>query len=164
MTFHNIIFVVLSFEVVWPRQPRRAQKESSEYFQWLHFWNQWFLKSAQARCECMYMNPSLITNFLTDMEGCPFPTLVGIWYKPIVKHRSPTCYDEVNIPECNYNFGACCFRQIIRLLELHAVGNYRLWSFEERDTKLERFWFLPKNQHTQRKFFNFENWTNREPQ
>ena len=29
-------------------------------------------------------------------------------------------------------------------------------------TKLERF--LPKNQHTQRKFLNFENWTNGEPQ
>ena len=28
------------------------------------------------------------------------------------------------------------------------------------DTKLERF--LPKNQHTQRKFLNFENWTNGE--
>jgi hypothetical protein len=26
-----------------------------------------------------------------------------------------------------------------------------------RDTKLERF--LPKNQHTQRKLLNFENWT-----
>ena len=29
-------------------------------------------------------------------------------------------------------------------------------------TKLERF--LPKNQHTPRKFLNFENWTNEEPQ
>ena len=28
--------------------------------------------------------------------------------------------------------------------------------------KLERF--LPKNQHSQRKFLNFENWTNGEPQ
>ena len=28
--------------------------------------------------------------------------------------------------------------------------------------KLERF--LPKNQHTKRKFWNFENWTNGEPQ
>ena len=28
--------------------------------------------------------------------------------------------------------------------------------------KLERF--LPKNQHTERKFLNFENWTNGEPQ
>ena len=28
--------------------------------------------------------------------------------------------------------------------------------------KLERF--LPKNQHTQLKFLNFENWTNGEPQ
>ena len=34
------IFVVLSFEVVWPRQPWRPRKEPSEYFQQLHFWNQ----------------------------------------------------------------------------------------------------------------------------
>jgi hypothetical protein len=31
-----------------------------------------------------------------------------------------------------------------------------LWSFQTGGTKLERF--LPKNQHTQRKLFNFENW------
>ena len=29
-------------------------------------------------------------------------------------------------------------------------------EFESGDTKLERF--LPKNQHTQRKLLNFENW------
>ena len=33
---------------------------------------------------------------------------------------------------------------------------YRLWSFQMGVTKLERF--LPKNQHTQRKLLNFENW------
>ena len=38
ITFHNRIFVVLSFEVFLPRRP---QKEPSEYFQRLHFWNQW---------------------------------------------------------------------------------------------------------------------------
>ena len=43
-----------------------------------------------------------------------------------------------------------------------AVWQYGLWSFQMGYTKLERF--LPKNQHTQRKFLNFENWTNREPQ
>ena len=40
ITFHNRIFVVLSFEVVWPRRPRRPRKELGEYFQRLHFWNQ----------------------------------------------------------------------------------------------------------------------------
>ena len=39
---------------------------------------------------------------------------------------------------------------------------YGLWSFQTGGTKLERF--LPKNQHTQRKFLNFENWTIGEPQ
>ena len=36
------------------------------------------------------------------------------------------------------------------------ILQYRLWSFKSRDTKLERF--LPKNQHTQMKLLNFENW------
>ena len=41
MPFYNGFFVVLSFKVVWPRQPRRPRKEPSEYFQRLDFWNQW---------------------------------------------------------------------------------------------------------------------------
>ena len=36
------------------------------------------------------------------------------------------------------------------------VWQYRLWSFQPGGTKLERF--MPKNQHTQRKLLNFENW------
>ena len=36
------------------------------------------------------------------------------------------------------------------------LWQYGLWSFQTGDTKLERF--LPKNQHTQRKLLNFENW------
>ena len=43
-----------------------------------------------------------------------------------------------------------------------ALWQYGLWSFQTGGTKLERF--LPKNQHTQRKLLNFENWTNGEPQ
>ena len=35
-----------------------------------------------------------------------------------------------------------------------------MWSFQGRDTKLERF--LAKNQHTQRKLLNFENWSSGE--
>ena len=34
------IFVILSFEVVWPQRPRRPQKGLREFFQKLHFWNQ----------------------------------------------------------------------------------------------------------------------------
>ena len=41
---------------------------------------------------------------------------------------------------------------------LEGLWQYGLWSFQAGDTKLERF--LPKNQHTQRKLFNFENWIN----
>ena len=42
------------------------------------------------------------------------------------------------------------------------VWQYGLWSFQTQYIKLERF--LHNNQHTQRKFLNYENWTNREPQ
>ena len=42
----------------------------------------------------------------------------------------------------------------------YTVWQYGLWSFQTGGTKSERF--LPKNQHTQRKFLNFENWTNGE--
>ena len=35
---------------------------------------------------------------------------------------------------------------------------YGLWSFPTGATKLERY--LPKNQHTQSKLLNFENWVN----
>ena len=44
----------------------------------------------------------------------------------------------------------------------YPLWHFRLWSFQGRDTKLERF--LAKNQRTQRKFLNFENWTYGEPQ
>ena len=39
----------------------------------------------------------------------------------------------------------------------YKVWQYRLWSFQERDTKLERF--LAKNQLDKRKLSNFENWS-----
>ena len=38
------------------------------------------------------------------------------------------------------------------------LWQYGLWSFQAGGTKLEIF--LPKNQHTQRKLLNFENWVN----
>ena len=42
------------------------------------------------------------------------------------------------------------------------VWQYGLWSFQAGSTKLERF--LQKNQHIQRKFWNFENWISGGPQ
>ena len=45
---------------------------------------------------------------------------------------------------------------------LYLIWQYGLWSFQAGYIKLERF--LPKNQRTQRKFLNFDNWTNGEPQ
>ena len=41
-----------------------------------------------------------------------------------------------------------------------AVWKYGLSSFQAGDTELERV--LPKNQSTQRKLLNFENWFNGE--
>ena len=45
-------------------------------------------------------------------------------------------------------------------LVIYSLWQYGLWSFQTGGTKLERF--LPKNQHTQRKLLNFENWVNGE--
>ena len=44
------------------------------------------------------------------------------------------------------------------LVFVSLLWQYGLWSFQTEDKKLERF--LPKNQHTQRKLLNFENWVN----
>ena len=38
----------------------------------------------------------------------------------------------------------------------YLLWQYGLWSFQTEGTKLARF--LPKNQPTQRKLLNFENW------
>ena len=54
----------------------------------------------------------------------------------------------------------CAFNVVILRDILYEVWQYRLWSFQTGDTKLERF--LPKNQHTQRKLLNFEFWINGE--
>jgi hypothetical protein len=43
-------------------------------------------------------------------------------------------------------------------LTLCSLWQYGLWSFQTGGSKLERF--LHKNQHTQRKLLNFENWIN----
>jgi hypothetical protein len=48
------------------------------------------------------------------------------------------------------------------IYDTSSIWQYGLWSFQTEYTKLERF--LHKNQHTQRKLLNFENWTNGEPQ
>ena len=44
----------------------------------------------------------------------------------------------------------------LRFTPESRLWQYGLWSFQTGGIKLERF--LPKNQHTQRKLFNFENW------
>ena len=71
---------------------------------------------------------------------------------------------EAGKPEKAYNgLGfrlLCIFVSSITFL-VH-LWHYRLWSFKTRDTKLEMFFH--KNQQTQRKLLNFENWTNGEPQ
>ena len=44
--------------------------------------------------------------------------------------------------------------------QVEQLWQYGLWSFQVGGTKLERF--LPRNQCTQRKSLNFENWVNGE--
>ena len=45
-------------------------------------------------------------------------------------------------------------------MALGLLRQYGLWSFQTGGNKIEIFW--PKNQHTQRKLLNFENWVNGE--
>ena len=73
---------------------------------------------------------------------------------------------------CGHEFHANCINQWLRRGEKSCpycradctrterckLWQYGLWSFQTGCIKLERF--LPKNQHTQRKVLNFENWTN----
>ena len=49
-------------------------------------------------------------------------------------------------------------KKMLHTWHILALWQYGLWSFQVGGTKLERF--LPKNQHTQRKLLNFENWVN----
>ena len=42
------------------------------------------------------------------------------------------------------------------LVAIYLLWQYGLWFFPTGGTRLERF--FPKNQHTQRKLLNFENW------
>ena len=44
--------------------------------------------------------------------------------------------------------------------DVHLLWQYRLWSFQGRDTKLERLW--AKNNCSHMKFPNFDNWSNGE--
>ena len=43
---------------------------------------------------------------------------------------------------------------------MYTIWQYGLWSFQAGGTKLERV--LSKNQHTQKKLLDFENWVNGE--
>ena len=45
-----------------------------------------------------------------------------------------------------------------KIVSTWSLWQYGLWRFQTGGTNLERF--LPKNQHTQRKLLNFENWVN----
>ena len=50
------------------------------------------------------------------------------------------------------------FPDFVLYVQVCTLWQYGLWSFQTGGTKLERF--FPKNQHTQRKLLNFENWIN----
>ena len=69
---------------------------------------------------------------------------------PVWKLHNPYCHTPHTAVSTTTVFGLC------------TLWQYGLWSFQTGYTKLERF--LHKNQHTQRKLLNFENWTNGEPQ
>ena len=66
--------------------------------------------------------------------------------------------NDVYFKNINMHLHAGFFFNCFYLTKIHRgpVWQYGLWSFQTGGTKLEIF--LDKNQHTQRKLLNFENW------
>ena len=54
MTFHNRIFVVFVFDKISKGMLVTIEKEPSEYFQRLHFWNQW-VPLIKTQCRVRYL-------------------------------------------------------------------------------------------------------------
>ena len=59
-----------------------------------------------------------------------------------------------------FNSFAYCLNLTRELRRENSLWQYRLWSFQGRDTKLERF--LAKNQLYSNEITKFENWSNGE--
>ena len=74
----------------------------------------------------------------------------------IVAHLLPVKLD------CEYSLLLNSYQHFYGLIAYKSRVASQLWSFQAGDTNLERF--LPKNQHIQRKFLDFGDWTKREPQ
>ena len=95
------------------------------------------------------------------MVPCFIPCILNL-----IKFCFQVTYNEVAKNETHRH----CYEPLVRQCngepannrEVCKVWQYRLWNFQGRHTKLERF--LVKNEHTQRKLLNFESWTNGEPQ
>jgi hypothetical protein len=71
---------------------------------------------------------------------------------------APT-YKEIVLFSMSHNLAKSIY---LFNLPPYLLWQYKLWSFQTGYIKLEIF--LPKNQHTQRNFLTFENWTNGKPQ
>ena len=88
------------------------------------------------------------------------PKLAGLQIAGIIHFRSLDFFICLPPKYLLFDGGyVYCFPQMFQVKRLfrgyiysavYRVWQYQLWSFQERDTKLERF--LVQNQHTQRKF------------
>ena len=65
---------------------------------------------------------------------------------------------EMKSSKCSRIFPWKVYKPIVQgtPFDPFSLWKYRLWNFKSGDIKLERV--LPKNQHTERKLLNFENW------
>ena len=64
------IFIILSFEVVWPQRPQRPQKGLREFFQKLHFWNQCVPTKKMRYVTALWSKFSL--NLFTEEVWCSY--------------------------------------------------------------------------------------------
>ena len=78
-----------------------------------------------------------------------------LFFESCVTYKSGCEIFKLNIDTIGKKYRS--LHMLFFLSRSSSVWHYRLWSFKTRYTKLERF--LHKNQHTQRKLLNFENWT-----
>ena len=83
-----------------------------------------------------------------------------VWFSKSLFKLDPAFIVNVNVilsNELELNKRHLCYCLTFEKEEgTPTIWQYRLWSFQTRGMKLERF--LPKNQHTQRKLLNFDIW------
>ena len=112
----------------------------------VHIWNYHILNGIK----CLYLTNTVVFTFLTSIT---YHKHLKPFFGPVIFYVYEYTYTQ-HIPK--YSLLAPKKDTKLNWPAARILWQYQLWSFQTRGTNLERF--LPKNQHTQRKLLNFENW------